>query len=256
MKKIIPLLLLLVGVAVWGTAAWLWYNTRGTEQLSLSTVTVPESPKEESTPPNTIEEPDVEEPIEPTTPVSSSALLDVPFTPQAPHGNWDMPYQEACEEASAYMAIQFVNGRTIDSPDEADQALNEFIDYQEKHGYPADLTAEELALLMSEFYSVNATVDYDFDWNEIKQHIANGEPVIVPAAGQQLHNPNFTQPGPKYHMLVIIGYTPTTVITNDPGTRNGKHYEYDYDTLYSAIHDWNGGAVESGQKAIVIVTAR
>ncbi|MCR4279964.1 MAG: hypothetical protein NUV82_00890, partial [Candidatus Komeilibacteria bacterium] len=33
--------------------------------------------------------------------------LDVPFMSQAPHANWDLPYQEACEEASLIMVDYF-----------------------------------------------------------------------------------------------------------------------------------------------------
>ena len=35
--------------------------------------------------------------------------LDVPFTSQAPHLNWDQPYQDFCEEASVLMAVQYLH---------------------------------------------------------------------------------------------------------------------------------------------------
>jgi len=43
----------------------------------------------------------------------SEINLPVPFTPQAPHANWAMPYKEACEEASALMAIRYSFGNPI-----------------------------------------------------------------------------------------------------------------------------------------------
>jgi len=86
----------------------------------------------------------------------------------------------------------------------------------------------------------------------IKKEIAAGHPVIVPAAGKVLPNPNFTNGGPNYHMLLIIGYDQTDFITNDPGTRNGKNFRYTYDGLINAIHDWNPNNILDGRKAVLV----
>src|SRR3989344_4989971 len=53
--------------------------------------------------------------------------LPVPFTSQAPHANWDMPYQEACEEASALMAIRYAFGNPIFSPNDADAGIRDLV---------------------------------------------------------------------------------------------------------------------------------
>jgi len=74
----------------------------------------------------------------------------------------------------------------------------------------------------------------------------------VPAAGRELGNPNFTDPGPLYHMLVVRGYTENNFITNDVGTRKGENYQYKYDVLMNAIHDWNGGDVNNGQRVVIV----
>lgn len=182
-----------------------------------------------------------------------TAYLDIPFTPQAPHANWDLPYQEACEEASMMMAARFLQGRTIKDADDADQAILQLVGYGTSLGYPIDTTAEETAATLTSFYGFQTEVIYDFTWNDVKQHVSDGHPVILPAAGRQLENPNFTQPGPLYHMLVVKGYTPDHIITNDPGTKNGLDYTYEYDRLYSAVHDWNGGNVEAGAKVMIAV---
>ena len=76
--------------------------------------------------------------------------------------------------------------------------------------------------------------------------------------GQLLHNPNFKQPGPERHMLVIIGFDPRKkqFITNDPGTRNGANYRYNYTTLYNAIRDYPTGynkPIKKVEKNIIIV---
>src|SRR3989338_6436262 len=46
--------------------------------------------------------------------------LDIPFTSQAPHLNWEQPYQDFCEEASVLMAVQYVRGDLIPDVDFAD----------------------------------------------------------------------------------------------------------------------------------------
>ena len=181
-----------------------------------------------------------------------SVNLDVPFTSQAPHANWELPYQEACEEASALMAARFIQDRTIDSPEDADAAILQLVDYAESQGIPIDATAEQTVTIINDIYNLNARVE-PFDWQAVKESLAQGYSVIVPAAGQELQNPYFTPPGPLYHMLVITGYTPTEVITNDPGTKRGANLAYTYETLENAIHDWNGGNVLSGAKVMIIV---
>ena len=89
--------------------------------------------------------------------------------------------------------------------------------------------------------------------DQIKGFVAEGHPVIVPSQGQQLGNPNFTDPGPVYHMFVIKGYTADEFITNDVGTRKGESYRYDISTVMNAMHDWNGGDVENGAKRIIVM---
>lgn len=197
-----------------------------------------------------------ETPQEPAElPLPATAQLDVPFTVQAPHAHWELPYQEACEEASILMAARFLQGRSIESPDDADKAILQLVHFGTELGYPIDTTAAETANTLEQFYDgLQTEVITEVTVERIKQAIAQGDPVIVPTAGQQLGNPNFTSPGPVYHMLVITGYTETHFITNDPGTRNGANYKYTYNTLLNAIHDWNNGDVANGQQVMIIVS--
>lgn len=64
----------------------------------------------------------------------------------------------------------------------------------------------------------------DIGKNDIIESLRNGNIVLVPAYGRDLHNKNYTPPGPIPHMLVIIGYDPAKkeFVTNDPGTKDGK----------------------------------
>jgi uncharacterized protein YvpB len=98
-------------------------------------------------------------------------------------------------------------------------------------------------------------VIYDFPKEDLKKYLAKGNPVIVPAAGRELKNPNFTAPGPLYHNLVLVGYDKNIIITNDPGTRKGRGYIYDMDVLYNAIHDFPGKPenIIQGRKAMIVL---
>lgn len=183
--------------------------------------------------------------------------LAVPFTSQAPHANWELPYQETCEEASAYMVAEYYKGElsgAID-PDVADAAILEAVSFEEDFfGYYLDTTAEETAQFIDFFYGLHATVVEDPTVDQIKAEIAAGRPVIVPTAGRELGNPNFSGLGPLYHMLVLRGYTQSMFITNDPGTRNGEGYVYDINVIMHAMGDWNNGDPENGAKRVIFVT--
>ncbi len=184
--------------------------------------------------------------------------LAVPFTPQAPHANWDEPYKESCEEASLYMVqayYQKMSAGLIDA-ETADAELLKMIDFEkELFGFYEDTTAQQTGTLAEMFYGYetvetieNPTVE------QIKEFVVAGHPVMVPVAGRELKNPFFTAPGPIYHMLVIRGFTQDgRFITNDPGTKNGEAYLYDFDTVMNAMHDWNaGGEIKEGKKVILI----
>jgi hypothetical protein len=203
-----------------------------------------------------VDEKEIVEEVETELPLAIN--LAVPFTSQAPSGNWDQPYQDLCEEASVYMVERYFAGEPEGqiSNETADEDLLKIRDFEvELFGYYESTTAEQTGIfaeLMFGFSSSelieNPTVE------QIKQHVAAGRPVIVPAAGRLLGNPNFTAPGPLYHMLVIRGYTEDgRFITNDPGTRNGEQYLYDFDTIMYAMHDWNEGEVIDGRKVIIII---
>ena len=181
---------------------------------------------------------------------------DVPFTPQAPLANWDAVHEEACEEASVLMVLKYFAGKPIGTPAEADQAILRLVDRNEHIlGFAVDQTAQQVAALIAlENNRLRVSVVAHPSENSIKQALARGFLVIVPAAGRQLKNPYFQQPGPLYHMLVIRGYTKDGyVITNDPGTKRGAGFLYPWQTLLDAIHDWNNGDVDHGDKVMILV---
>jgi hypothetical protein len=183
----------------------------------------------------------------------------VPFLSQAPFAKWDAVHEETCEEASILMIRAYYQGKTgrID-PTQGEKDLQAVVSFELQHyGFFNDTSATETKRLIEDMFpELQADVVALKGADQIKQYVAQGTPVLIPADGKKLPNPNFTNGGPPYHMLVVRGYTADHFITNDPGTRLGENFLYTYDGLLNAIHDWNGGDVAHGRRVIVIVTPR
>lgn len=252
MKKIYFFLIAAVVVILSGAYFYFGFvkkpalKTSQPEEISLPQ-SEPEQNNQKETPPETTKkEPDI----------PSQCDLKVPFVPQAPFGVWDELHNNACEEVSILL-VHYYKEKLSLTAEKADEEIKKMVDFQiKKYGQHKDLTAQETADLAKEFYGYkNVSIKYNFSWEEVKKEIAKGNPVIVPVAGRLLKNPYFRQPGPIYHMLVIRGYTPKEVITNDPGTRRGENYKYSYQILDQAIHEWTGSpeTIEKGKKAMIIV---
>ncbi len=200
----------------------------------------------------------VEDPIivdEPTLP--SAKNLALPFTSQAPTGNWDVVHEDTCEEASMHMVVEYFNSTpagTLDTTS-ADNAMLALVAYEDANGYGYSVSAAELKAIIIDFYDGAYSVDIieDPSADDLRALVAEGFPVIVPAAGRMLGNPFFTGEGPLYHMLVIRGYEDGGFITNDPGTRHGENYTYTESVLMNAIHDWNNGDPVNGAARVLVM---
>jgi uncharacterized protein YvpB len=189
--------------------------------------------------------------------VKETVQLNVPFSSQAPYQKWIPPYDEACEETSLIMVEYYLKSGNLTK----DTAVSEIIrmtDWQRERGYGVDTSAAEVAVHARAFYGRQAHLYYDSEVTSanIKKLLSSGHPVIIPAAGRILNNPNFQNGGPPYHMIVIVGYDDkNNFITHDPGTQYGQNYKYSEETIMKAIHDWTGSksTVLEGRKAMLIV---
>jgi uncharacterized protein YvpB len=185
--------------------------------------------------------------------IPSSASIQVPFTTQAPFAVWDALHEDACEEASLLMIKHFEEKTNFASKDSAESEIQSMIEYENKAGFGLSITLKQLNTVAADYLGLkNGVVKTDITINDIKSEISDGRPVIVGAAGKLLNNPNFKNGGPNYHMLVIKGYDSKGFITNDPGTRLGENYLYDFATLYNAIHDFDEDNIVNGQKAYLV----
>ena len=190
----------------------------------------------------------------------SSSVAGVPFTVQAPFGEWNDPiFQNGCEEAALVMAAHWLSGKPL-TKEIARQEIAALASFaEEKYGQSVDTSAADTAKLLAEYYGVTtAEVRMDIGQTDIRDALSAGALVIVPADGRKLKNPNYKQPGPTTHMLVITGYDAETkaFITNDPGTRRGEGYRYAEDILYGAIRDYPTGdhlPITGIRKAMIVV---
>jgi hypothetical protein len=192
-------------------------------------------------------------------PLPESKLLPVPFTPQAPTANWDELHNEACEEASSLMADAYFSGRTESTltPEYAEKEIAKLTDWQKQNfGYYLDISTAEMAVMTNKVYGLKTKVIQFPSAEDIKRQIAAGNLVVFSANGQKLGNPNYKQPGPIHHMLLIKGYDKTGFITNDSGTKKGLNYAYDYDTLKNAAADWDHSkkTVDESEKLAIIIS--
>lgn len=181
--------------------------------------------------------------------------LNIPFTSQAPTANWVQPFEDACEEASILMVDYYYSKKIMPTKSAVEDILVAMVKWQEDNwGEHANLPLAKLTEYISLNYDYRPEIIADPSVDLIKKYLNQGWPIIVPANGKKLANPNFRNGGPTYHMLVIKGYVDDKFITNDPGTRLGADFIYTQENLMASIADWDGnknGA--SGPKRILIL---
>ncbi len=186
----------------------------------------------------------------------------VPFTVQAPFGNWaDDRQQNACEETSVIMAMAWANKTSLIKTTALKQILAIAAWEQKNYGNYVDTDATSTAerLLTGYFNYKNWKIKTTIKLPDLISILSQGKLILAPCNGQKLHNPHFQQPGPLQHMLVIKGYDDQTkeFITNDPGTKFGADYRYPATVLYNALRAYPTGhhlPITGNEKTIIIVS--
>ncbi len=186
-----------------------------------------------------------------------SVRLNIAFAGQAPLGDWNPPYDEACEEASLIIVHHYLENTPLDAAI-MNREILDMVAHEESKGLPIDIDMPELAQVARDLYGYDAQVleGNDVTAERIEQELANGNPVIAPFAGQDLGNPYYSGEGPPYHVLVIVGYDQNSFITHDVGTKRGEYYTYRKQIVLDSIHDWTGSTetIRSGPKRLLVVT--
>jgi hypothetical protein len=191
--------------------------------------------------------------------ITEEINYQVPFTAQAPFGEWDNErYQDGCEEACVLMAIKAVKNEDLNRA-VAKKEIDFICDYElDNYSSFIDTSASAtLARIVVGYFKYMGHVEYGIDQADIIEALRGHNLVIVPTDGTKLNNPYYSPPGPKRHMLLIKGYDSRSskFICNDPGTRHGQNYKYDTDVLINALSDYPSGdhAPDGEKKRAMIV---
>jgi len=188
------------------------------------------------------------------TPPPAKFLLPIPFYSQAPLSKWDAFHEEMCEEASVLNAgLYLENKKPTKDQFETDLQGMQKIETSDIGAWKSTTIAETKKLVDIYFAGKfqSKTIDNP-TIIDIETEIAAGHPVVVPLAGREIGNPNFTPPGPVYHMLVLKGYDSQNFIANDVGTRRGDSYTYAKEVIMQNMHDWNAKDIHLGARRILV----
>jgi len=191
----------------------------------------------------------------PTPQIPEKYLLDMPFYSQAPFSNWDKVHEEMCEEASLLNAGLYLLDKKL-SKDAFEKELINIKKLEEKElGDYKSNTISEIKKISDIYFGGNISLKIidNPTIDNIESEISAGRPVIVPLSGRDIGNPNFTPPGPIYHMLVLKGYDSQNFITNDVGTRKGNSYIYKKAVIMKDMHDWNAKDIHLGAKKVLVL---
>lgn len=179
--------------------------------------------------------------------IPQKVLREAPFTSQAPLGEWSDPLQQdGCEEASVLMAVLWGRNQNLESSQAYKDAIIAISQWEESvYGTAKDTSAEDtVERIFKGFFEYDHAFTKSINSHqEIIDLLTEGNIIVAPMNGQTLGNPHYVQPGPERHMLVIKGYDleKSEFITNDPGTRFGEGYRYNFQKLYTSIRDYPTG---------------
>lgn len=184
--------------------------------------------------------------------MSNSLNLRMPFYSQAPFGNWSLPWQEACEEASSLLVANVYQHKNW-SREEFNQEILKIVDWEKQNfGAYEHTDVNQTVSMLDEYLDLKSIVHTNPTFEEVKKILNQGHFIIMPLAGKQLKNPFYSNGGPIYHMLVVKGYKENKLITHDVGTKNGENYVYSWEVVKNALHDY-AEPIERGSKRIIEV---
>jgi hypothetical protein len=187
--------------------------------------------------------PDPSPSVQPSpSPLPPSVFIGVPYTTQAPLGNWDAAHEDYCEAAAMLMYGAYLRGdrRPVIPPAEADQRMAQIVQW-ERATWPGvlNLPLADVAQVGAHFYGAAPVLDPTATLAEVETILAAGHPVVIPlmthgAPGGQRINPDYGWLD-VYHVLLITGYGPGYLVTNDAGIGRGQSLRYSWSVLQAAM---------------------
>lgn len=114
--------------------------------------------------------------------------LDIPFYAQAPDGNWELPWKEACEEASIILAHYFLADASLSKSKFREEVLSMTRVQEEMFGSAIDTSVAQTAELYTKYYGTNfkTKIINNPTIKQIKYELSLGHPVVAPFAGKKL----------------------------------------------------------------------
>ncbi len=129
--------------------------------------------------------------------------LDAPFYSQAPFGNWDFPWQEACEEASILLAANAYFDHKW-TREEFNEQILEMVDWQnERFDTYLDTTAAQTAEILNDYLDLETVTHENPSYEDVVRILNKGHFIIMFFAGKELGNPYFSNGGPNYHVVLV-----------------------------------------------------
>lgn len=186
--------------------------------------------------------------------IPNAHSLVVPFSTQAPDGNWRN--NENCEETSALMAKAYLEGKRSLDPQIVAKDIEAITRWeQEQFGYHLDTGAQDTARFMRTLLGLKVDVVDTISADKFKEAISQGSLVLLPLNAQELLNPAYADGTRLYHMVVVYGYDGNTFFVHDPGTSSGEHNAYPFSVLEAAAADWDAarGAINTNAHIALIV---
>jgi len=189
--------------------------------------------------------------IEPALPAELN--LKMTFYPQAPFGNWDLPWQETCEEASVLLVANeyFHHDWTAE---QFNDELLKLVEWEKTtFGDYKHTNDNQTAKILNDYLGLKTVIHENPTFEDVQKVIAKGHFIVMTFAGKHLGNPFYKNGGPNYHAMVIKGYEEgEKIITSDVGTKRGENYVYSWATLDNALHDY-AEPIEDGAKRMIEV---
>lgn len=188
---------------------------------------------------------------------SSNTLLSVPFSTQAPLGEWNDPRQaDGCEETSIIMAWMWAQDITL-TPDQIRNNIVGMSDYEQFfYGYYRDSSAEDTANLMMKYFNyTNVAVKHNAGIADIKAALNANQLIIAPinprVISLSLYNRYTTN-----HTVVVVGYDEQNIIIHDPLHAWRSNVRIPQAIFEKALADYTSGQyhINSGVRGKSIIT--
>jgi hypothetical protein len=168
-------------------------------------------------------------------------FLQVPFTTQAPLGNWAQ-HQESCEAANLTQLWFYWNNPqpVVIDPRTADAYIRMIDGWKPS----PDLNDKQLGALANAHWGYTYSLVPN-DPQAIAQQLSAGRPLLAEVRTHGLGNGHYPGYYSHYeqtgwsvpHFVTIIGYDKTGVWLNDPGISWGRGYHISYAQLTHAMAD-------------------